>query len=226
VQRGKKYGISKDQVQDLVTLALISGLLGARICHALLYPENYHTWLDFFKIYNGGLVLYGFLFTTPLALIYKARRFKISVHTFFITFSPVLPLGIGIGRLGCFLNGCCYGGPGQQAWCVTFPKDTLPFEAFGAIPLHPSQIYAFLLGLGLALLLKALPTIMPRIHGIQMALSFCFFYGIARLIEEAFRADTPKHFLGLLTAGQGVSVALMLCAVILWVPFRKWQAPS
>jgi prolipoprotein diacylglyceryltransferase len=66
VQRGKRYNINNDQVQGLVTLALISGLIGSRICHVLLYPENYHSWLDFLKIYNGGLVLYGFLFTTHI----------------------------------------------------------------------------------------------------------------------------------------------------------------
>jgi phosphatidylglycerol:prolipoprotein diacylglycerol transferase len=164
--------------------------------------------------------------TTPLALIYKVRRLNISAHSFFMIFSPILPLGIGIGRLGCFVNGCCYGAPGQQAWCVTFPKGTLPFEAFGSTPLHPSQIYAFLLGLGLAFFLKTIPTIMPRIHGIHMAVILCLFYGMARLIEEAFRADTPKHFFGLLTAGQGTSVILILCAVVLWIPSRKLHAPS
>ena len=227
VHRGKIYGLRKDQVQSLVTTSLISGLLGARVCHVILYNEYYHSWVDFFKIYNGGLVLYGFLITTPIALIYKIKSYKIPVHSFLMTFSPVLPLGIGIGRLGCYFNGCCYGAPGQQAWCVAFPKGSLPCESFAyGTTLHPTQVYAFLMGLCLALLLKALPTIMPRIHGVQMALSFSFFYGCARLLEEAFRADTPKHFFDILTAGQATSIFLIIFAILFWIPVRRWQAPT
>ena len=226
VERGKFYGLLPEQVQSLVTTSLVSGLIGARLCHVWLYTEFYHSWVDVFKIYNGGLVLYGFLFTTPIALIYKIRQYKISIHAFLMTFSPVLPLGIGIGRLGCFLNGCCYGAPGQQPWCVIFPEGSLPYETFAGMPLHPSQIYAFIMGLGMALFLKTLPSIMPRIHGVQMALSFSFLYGCARLTEEAYRADTPKHFLNILTAGQATSVFLMLLAVVLWIPVRNWKSPE
>jgi phosphatidylglycerol:prolipoprotein diacylglycerol transferase len=223
-KRGEHFGMKKEQTQDLVTSSLISGLIGCRLMHWFLYPEGYHTPLDFFKLYNGGLVLYGFLLTTPWVLIYKLRKMGISGHHFLMTFSPVLPLGIGIGRLGCFLNGCCYGGPGEQSWCVVYPQGTLPNDVFGQQPIHPSQIYAFLMGLTLALFLKTLPTIMPKVHGYKLALSFSFLYGCARLIEEAFRADTPRHVLGLLTAGQGVSLFLIAFALLLWKPAGKLKA--
>lgn len=216
--RGKAYGIKKEQVQDLVTMALISGIVGARIMHTILYPSGYQSLADYFKLYNGGLVLYGFLLTTPWVLIWKLRQQKIGGHAFLMTVAPVLPLGIGIGRLGCFLNGCCYGGPGEQSWCVVYPSGTLPHEMFPGVPLHPSQIYAFVMGLVLALFLSRLPTIMPRVQGYRLALVFCFSYGCARLAEEFFRADTPDHVFGVLTAGQGVSVMLMALAVLLWVP--------
>jgi phosphatidylglycerol:prolipoprotein diacylglycerol transferase len=224
VRRGRQFGMKSEQVQDLVTTSLISGIIGARFMHWWLYPEGYETFFDFFKLYNGGLVLYGFLFTTPWVLIYKLRKMNASGHEFLMTFAPVLPLGIGIGRLGCFMNGCCYGGPGEQAWCVIYPAGTLPNDHFGIQPIHPSQLYAFAMGVILALLLRSLPTIMPKIHGYRMALSFCFLYGLARLTEEAFRADTPQHVLGMFTAGQGVSLLLISLALLLWWPAGKLKA--
>ena len=210
-RRAKTHGVDADVVNNISTTALISGVLGARLMHLILYPGGYHNFSDFFKLNEGGLVLYGFLLTTPLALWWSLRRNKLTFNSFFLIFLPVVPLGIGIGRLGCFLNGCCYGVKGDQPWCVTFPDDA---PAYGggileSFPVHPSQLYAFAMGALVSLCLGWLPTIIRSLKGYQMALSFLFLYGLARLIEEGFRGDTPPHFLGLLTAGQGTSLLLM-----------------
>jgi len=214
VKRAKPLGFSKEMIQDLTTSTLISGIIGARFAHLFLYSEQYESFIDFFKIYNGGLVLYGFLLTTPFVINYKLKKINMTWHQFFIIFLPPVPLGIGIGRLGCFLNGCCYGEPGSAPWCVIFPSDSTPGSIYGDIPIHPSQLYAFSLGLILSVLLMKLTTIFPRMNGYQMLYSFLFGYGVIRLIEETFRADTPKHFFKVFTAGQGISILLISAAIL------------
>jgi phosphatidylglycerol---prolipoprotein diacylglyceryl transferase len=214
-RRAKTYDITADVVGSITTTALISGVLGARIMHFLLYPEGYHSFGDFLKLNEGGLVLYGFILTTPLALWWSLRRHDVDFSTFFMIFTPVVPLGIGIGRVGCFFNGCCYGVRGDQPWCVLFPEGA-PAYGSGLIepfPVHPSQLYAFAMGLSVSLCLRSLPTIIRSLKGSQMALSFLFLYGLARLIEEGFRGDTPKHVMGFLTAGQGISLLLILVSL-------------
>lgn len=219
-KRGQKYGISKDQVQDLTTSALISGIIGARLMHFILYPDYYHSWLDLLKIYEGGLVLYGFILTSPIIVIMKLKKNNISFHQFFMTFSPTLPLGIGIGRLGCFMNGCCYGTAANHAWCVVYPQGSLPFSELGNTPVHPSQLYAFFMGTSLAFLLQWIPKKFPDIKGFQLALCFTLGYGTIRLIEESFRGDTPLHFANTLTAGQATSLGLILVSLPLLVLIR------
>jgi len=217
IRRAKPLGFSKEMIQDLTTTTLISGIIGARFAHLFLYTDQYESFIDFFKIYNGGLVLYGFLLTTPFVINYKLKRINMTWNQFFIIFLPPVPLGIGIGRLGCFLNGCCYGGPGEVPWCVVFPDSSMPGSIYGETPIHPSQLYAFSLGLILSILLMKLTTIFPRMNGNHMLSSFLLGYGFIRLIEETFRADTPKHFFHVFTAGQGISVLLIIVSILFFI---------
>ena len=216
-KRGQTYGINKDQVQDITTATLISGIIGARMMHLFLYPEHYYSWVDILKIYEGGLVLYGFILTSPIIVALRLKRHNLSFHQFFMTFMPTLPLGIGIGRLGCFMNGCCFGVPGDLAWCVVYPEDSLPYQIHGNTAIHPSQIYAFILGTSLSAILHFVPKKFPNIKGFQLALCFTLGYGIIRLIEESFRGDTPLHFANSLTAGQATSLALILISIPLLI---------
>jgi len=218
--RGQKYNISKDQVQDITTGALISGIIGARMMHLFLYPSYYQSWVDIFKIYEGGLVLYGFILTSPIVVMLRLKKHHISLHDFFMTFTPTLPLGIGIGRLGCFLNGCCYGKPCDLPWAMIFPEGSLPHQIYGSISIHPSQLYSFLMGLILAALLNWIPKKWPQIRGFQLALCFTLGYSTIRLIEESFRGDTPLHFANLLTAGQATSVIIMLLSLPTLIFFK------
>lgn len=221
--RAKRFNYDPKYIQDISTSGLLAGVLGARVTHVVLYNDHYLHWTDFFKIYEGGLVLYGFLLTTPVVIYLKLKKLGISWEKFYTIFIPTIPLGIGIGRLGCFMNGCCYGSLGNQSWCVVFPEDTLPFQTFGNQPIHPSQIYAFILGLTLSIILTFLPKFIKNMNGFHIFYSFLAGYGCSRLIEEFFRADTPKHFANILTAGQTVSIGLIIFAIIAFYvkPFKK-----
>lgn len=220
-KRGESLQVSKDRVQDISTMTLLAGLVGARLLHIVLYPDGYETFLDIFKLYRGGLVLYGALLTSPLMIAYKLHKTQLSWDVFFKIFVPVIPLGIGIGRLGCFLNGCCFGKPGELPWCVIYPKDSLPHQEFANISLHPSQIYAFVLGCLQYFLLVTILKKVPKLSGRNLGLLAMMLYGCSRLVEEFYRADTPRHFFDILTAGQAISLLLLLMAPIIYIVFRR-----
>lgn len=223
-QRAKRYQISPTHIQDIALVSLFSGVLGARIAHFILYNQYYESLFDFIKINDGGLVLYGFFLTTPFVLLYKLKKLNITWNDFFMIFVPVIPLGIGIGRIGCFFSGCCYGKPGEQLWCVTFPMGSVPHQTYQGAPIHPSQIYAFLLGLGTSMTLAILPNTFKNIKGYHLAAFFLLGYGLVRIIEESFRGDTPLHFAGLLTAGQSTSLLLILTSFCIFFLLRYKKA--
>jgi len=141
-------------------LMIFGGVIGARLSYALLH------WSDFsdnlLAIFNpfhsgqfgiAGLNLYGGILLAIGASIVYARLKKLSVLEVFDYFAPTVGLGIGISRIGCFLNGCCFGTPTDLPWGVGFPIGSIPYYVFGTQHLHPAQIYSSLYGLGLFLAL-------------------------------------------------------------------------
>ena len=129
-------------VLDLVLAAVVGGIIGARLFYVIGNPSQLNSWLDIFKIYAGGLVFYGgLLFGLVLALLVGRWR-----HLRFWTTMDLaglcVPAALAIGRIGCFLNGCCYGKPTSLAWGITYP---LSSGIIGAR--HPTQIYELVLDL-------------------------------------------------------------------------------
>lgn len=223
-KRAQKYQIAKDRVQDITTMTLLAGLLGARIMHLILYSEGYSSFVDFFKFYEGGLVLYGCVLTAPLMVWYKLKKYGISWDIFFKVFIPVIPLGVAIGRMGCFLHGCCYGVPGEMPWCVQFPDHAPASIEFPGLHVHPSQLYAALLGCSLSLFLFWISDKKKNLSGKHLGIIFMFSYGFIRLLEESFRGDTPDHVGNYLNAGQGISLLLIILAPILYFTTRPKTA--
>jgi phosphatidylglycerol:prolipoprotein diacylglycerol transferase len=114
---------------DATLIALASGIVGARLCHVL---ENLHEytrhdlslWRNLYNVVNireGGLTFYGgFLLATPCLILYAWMR-KVPIKLGMDIVAPVLMIGLGFGRIGCFLNGCCYGEQCTLPWGVSFP---------------------------------------------------------------------------------------------------------
>jgi phosphatidylglycerol:prolipoprotein diacylglycerol transferase len=124
--RARKVGVKPELVQDLAIWVFVGGLLGARIVYMIQYGVP---WSDFFKIWEGGIVFYGSLLggAVGFTLAYFAvmRKQQLAWWKVADIVAPSLALGLCLGRIGCFLNGCCYG----SVACPDCPAVHFPFSA-------------------------------------------------------------------------------------------------
>jgi phosphatidylglycerol:prolipoprotein diacylglycerol transferase len=139
--------------------------------------------------------------------------------------APSIAVGVLFGRLGCFLNGCCFGDACNLPWAVAFPRPSPPWEmhehfrliapeALWSLPVHPTQIYAAFDGLVLLLLLSAYYPLRRR-DGEVMGL-LMLTYPVTRILIEYLRNDEGIFFAGM-TISQNISLALLLGGVIYWI---------
>jgi phosphatidylglycerol:prolipoprotein diacylglycerol transferase len=125
----RHYGIDPELFVNAALIALCTGVIGARLCHVLEnFPEysrgDLTLWQNLRNVINireGGLTFYGgFLLATPCCIAYAWWN-KVSIKLGMDIVAPVLMIGLGFGRIGCFLNGCCYGAQCNLPWGVQFP---------------------------------------------------------------------------------------------------------
>src|SRR5437773_602560 len=132
----RRSGQDPEVFANAALLALFAGVLGARLSHVL---ENIDEFTDpklgFFgnlanvlNISSGGLTYYGgFLLALPTLLIYAIVK-KVPLRLGMDIIAPCLMIGLGFGRIGCFLNGCCYGAQCDVPWAVRFPYNSYAYQ--------------------------------------------------------------------------------------------------
>ena len=150
LRESKRLGLDEDKVVNVILVVLIASVLGARALYVMEHVQEFRReWGSVLALWQGGLTLYGGIVAGTVAGLMAARRFGLPMWTLADALTPSLALGAGIGRIGCFLNGCCYGRPTTLPWGVVFPPDSYAGLEFGNATVHPSQLYlagaAFLL---------------------------------------------------------------------------------
>lgn len=219
VRRAPRFGILPESVVEAASLCIIGAILGSRFAYVLLHFDYYrHYPLHILSFREGGLTFYGgvvgaIVLTVPY--LYH-RRYKLAA--FFDLFAPPLALGYAIARVGCFLNGCCYGRISPFSFFplgVKFPD----LEGFR----YPTQVYA--IGYSLVIFL-----ILLRIEGTrrfqgELFLDYLVLYGVARFLIEYLR-DEPFSVLGFLTLGQAACLGIILFALVLKGVLRRRVQPS
>jgi phosphatidylglycerol---prolipoprotein diacylglyceryl transferase len=195
-----REGINPDHLLEAIIVAAFFGLIGSRILYIILHWSYYST-QPFLKILTEfeGLTFYGAMFGGVIALLIWCSRRKISFMKMADLFAPYLALGYGFGRVGCFLNGCCYGKEADLPWA-------LPINMADSVLRHPVQLYAALGGLLIFIILKLLKPRRPFIGFISLML-FAL-YGLLRFTTEFFRHG--YEVTAGLTAAQIFSLALFV----------------
>ena len=207
VHLGKTEGVPPQQVMDILFLAIVWAIIGSRVFYVLLNPGYYlaHP-LDTVKLWQGGLVFSGGLVAAVIAVAWHLRRHRIPVLRTADLVAPGLALGQGVGRIGCFFAGCCYGRPADLPWAVVFsnPESLAPLH----IPLHPTQLYASMSGF---LLFAVLLVLRKRktFEG-QVFVWLLILHSTSRLFVERFRGDHRG-----LIPGTEMSVTQLLTLLVL-----------
>ena len=221
VRHGLGIEMSEQDVDDLLLYGVLGVILGGRLGYVLFYkPEHYFAHpLEVVQIWAGGMSFHGGFLGVLLAVaIFSWRRKKRVIATWdFI--APLVPIGLGAGRLGNFINGELPGRPTDLPWGMWFPQVDRE-----AIARHPSQLYQFALE---GVLLFALLWWFARKPRPMAATSGVFLigYGSFRFLAEFTRQ--PDDFLGLLalgfSMGQWLSLPMVLAGIVmlLWAYRRK-----
>jgi phosphatidylglycerol:prolipoprotein diacylglycerol transferase len=223
LKRAKARGLDSGRVMDLGIWIIISALVGAK---ALLLIVEWDTFSanprELLSLAQSGGVFYGGLILAVVVALWYLRRYKMPVWTVCDVFAPGIALGHVIGRMGCFLAGCCWGRETTVPWAVVF---TDPFaNANVGTPLnqhlHPTQLYES--GAELIILIgllwfekKGRPFPGRTFWGYMLV------YAISRFIIEIYRGD-PRGMLYGLSTSQFISVVLVpLSLLMLWRLSRR-----
>ena len=220
----KFTGMTKDQCSNAIIVAIVAGVLGARIFYVVQFFDLYRDNLfEIVRIDRGGLVFYGGFILAFFSLIIYARIAKIDVLRMFDGFAPAMAVAHAFGRVGCFLNGCCYGKPTELFVGIPYPAGSDPARRYGDAALHPVQLYEAGENLICAVLYFYLVRKAPR--GVAVA-AYLLTYGILRFINEFARGD-HKLILNLFTPAQLIGVFLIIAgSVMLAVCLRRREQKS
>lgn len=214
-----KSGWTTEQIGDLIFYCAIGVILGGRLGYMLFYDFSnfiHHPWIVF-RIWDGGMSFHGGLIGVGIALWLFARKTK--KHFFDIAdfTAPLVPIGLGAGRLGNFINGGLWGRVTYVPWAMVFPDA-------GPLPRHPSQIYEFLLEGVLLFIILWFYSMKPKP---RMAVTgmFLLCYGCFRFFVEFFRQPDPQLgfvAFGWMTMGQVLSIPMIIFgALFLFYAYKR-----
>jgi len=226
MRRAKERGLGSQFALDLSVLILIFSLVGARATYVFTHLGEYREHpLDAIspiqhtgKIGIEGLILLGGVFAAFVTIWFYARRKGKPYLAVSDLLAPPAVLGIAIGRLGCFFNGCCFGSPTHLPWGVRFPEGSLAAYVFPEQCVHPTQLYETLFTLlifAFLMLYDRRPRPAGRITGL-----FLLLYGVGRYANELLRWYETEMVLwrgagGRFTISQAISLLMIVAGALL-----------
>jgi len=208
-KRANHFNLDKNKAVDLIIMMLIGGLIGARLFHVIVNIQYYIARpLEIIDLTKGGLAWYGGFITGILTAVVYIKKNKMDFWLVTDLVAPYVALAQSFGRIGCFLNGCCYGSETDLAYPfgVIFPNT--------ASPVHPTQVYSSLALLGIFVILRIVQDL-PHFKG-EVALGYCILYSSKRFVVEFWRADNPRIMLNL-TIPQYISLAVFAVSMAIFI---------
>ncbi|MCM2131901.1 prolipoprotein diacylglyceryl transferase [Larsenimonas rhizosphaerae] len=216
--RADRLGLTRDDVGDLIFYGALGVVLGGRLGYVLFYGWEALAadplWV--FKVWDGGMSFHGGLIGVLIASILFARRHGLAFFQLTDFVAPLVPIGLGAGRLGNFINQELPGRITDVPWAMDYPK-------YGPQPRHPSAIYEFLLEGVVLFLVLWFVSLKPRRRGLVSGL-FLLLYGLFRFSVEFFRRPDPQlGFIafGWMTMGQLLCLPMLAGGILLVVWSRR-----
>lgn len=203
-RRSKHFDLPTQQTLDLSLLLMAASLIGSRLLHVIFENPDYYLAdpKKVFYLWDGGFVFFGgaFMAFAAAMVFFKVKHIQ-ERGVYFDMFAPVLAFSYGIGRLGCFFAGCCYG-----------ERCDLPWAVAGR---HPTQLYALFWELGVMMILLGVenieasrrPALLQRSGDIFLL--WVALHSAGRLLMESFRDDFRGESI------LGVSISSFFCLVLI-----------
>ena len=229
LREARRLSLDEDKVVNVILITLIASVFGARMLYVLEHLAEFRReWTSVLALWQGGLTLYGGIAAGTFAGLLASRRMGLPVWITADALTPALALGTMFGRVGCFLNGCCYGRPTNLPWGVVFPHESFAYLEFGDQPVHPSQLYNALAGLALFAFFQLLRRRF-RVPGVMFWM-FIVAFALVRIPLDwtrTYETDAVIMRIGLsdITESQLMSVGMILFGTLMILRLRR-TAPA
>lgn len=212
LQTSSQPSFTLDELNDIVFYASLGAIVGGRLGYILFYDFSYflsHPWF-LFQTWKGGMSFHGGLLGLTFSLLFWAHRAKKNLWDIGDFMVPVVPIGLGAGRIGNFINGELWGRVTDSPLGMIFPSA-------GNLPRHPSQLYEFFLEGVVLFAVLWIVSMRKWERGVITGLFFIL-YGIFRILVEFFREPDPQvgYFAGWITEGQLLSLPMIFAGILLW----------
>ncbi|MEX0837825.1 MAG: prolipoprotein diacylglyceryl transferase [Gemmatimonadota bacterium] len=226
----RRLGEDPEKAWDLVFMAVIGGIIGAKVYYVLLNWDRTMADPVGMILARGGLVWYGGFMLATVLVIWEIRRQKLPLPKMADAVAPALALAYAVGRVGCFMVGDDWGRPTDSWVGIAFPRGAPPtrvdiierdfgiavdpalIERYGQIvPVHPTQLYEVGMSTLIFFVLWKIRR-QPRVAG-WLFMLWLVLAGIERFVVEFFRAKDDR-FLGPLTVAQVISVGIMVVGAV------------
>ena len=225
--RARARGLRPDRIMDLGIWIIVSALLGAKLMLLVVEWDVYsRSGADLLTLVRSAGVFYGGLILAVAVALFYLWRHRLPVWSVTDIFAPGIALGHAVGRVGCFLAGCCFGRETSVPWAVTFRSEYAARNVGTPInvPLHPTQLYeaaAELLILGLLLVTERRGRPFPG----RTFWGYMLFYGLSRFLIEFYRGDS-RGTIGIFSTSQFVSLLIVPVSIAMLIYLGRRPEPG
>ena len=220
-RRAKKFGVKPQQITDLALVVLVASIVGSRLFYVAFHWQEFeHDLVGIIAFWRGGLaglMFYGgFLSGITAGFVYGGLVQKLPKFKMMDAIAPAIVLGEGFTRIGCFLNGCCFGKPTSGPLGMVFPANSPAGYVFEGQPIHPTQLYSALAGFALFFI----ATRLERGHlkeGVLASLLLILYSVFRFLIDFVRYYENSANLWG----NQIVALGLAVVGIALLVVFQR-----
>jgi prolipoprotein diacylglyceryl transferase len=220
--RYEKLGGDRKVAESAGFWCIVVGFIGARAAFVLPRLGDYsHDWLGVFRIWEGGIALFGGLTLGLLTAIFVVRRRDGSFWMYADAAAVALPAAQAIGRWGNYFNQELFGTPTSLPWGLEISPENRPVKYLDAETFHPTFLYEMLWNIGIIVLLLWLERHRKLRRGVLFGL-YAVLYAVGRFLLELIRTDSPSRYFGLSRNGwYSLLVVLAGIGLLIWIQRRK-----